>query len=59
MIILKSRCNIKLILGYAVFQLLPESTFSLILFLLPNNSITLFFDQTEAKGKYKQVIKFG
>ena len=53
MIILKSRCNIKLILGYAVFQLLPESTFSLILFLLSNNSITLLFDQAEAKGKYK------
>ena len=37
---LKNRCHSKIILGYAIFQLLSESTFSFKLHLLLDNSIS-------------------
>ena len=56
---LKNRCHSKIILGHAVFKLLFESTFSLKLSLLLTSSIRWLFYLIEARGKYKQVIKFG
>ena len=61
MIILKNRCHSKIILGVAVFQLLSESTYSLKLSFLLNNSIRshwLPFDLIVTWGKIIKIIKF-
>ena len=54
----KNRCHSKIILGHEVFQLPFPSNLPLLL----NSSVRcqwLLFHLIQARGKYKQAIKFG